>query len=161
MDERYRQIYEGIYAAWVGESARFGETARFTRAEYFNRVSQFGADLGPTVEQAIARSEQQRRRRDGAGLREDAKALLAVNFRDLVVVPLVAGGRVSTDQIRADVGEDVAMLVKEAEPDRSDPNALEITGHAIIESLSRNWGKLKIGRYNLWENTGRAYWELS
>jgi hypothetical protein len=82
-------------------------------------------------------------------LREDAKALLAVNFRDLVLLPLFAGGLVNTGGLQQDVAKDMTMLVSDANVDGS-KGAPEISGHGIIDSLSKNWGSLRISRLNLW-----------
>jgi hypothetical protein len=159
MDERYRQIYGVIY------STRVREAGRFIQGEYFERFGQGRPELGlgPIIDNAITLSERQRG--DGARLREDAKALLAVNFHDLVFVPLVVGG-VPSEEVDDDVQRDMKMLVTEAEADRSTLADPEISGHAIIDSLSRNWGNLRISRYNLWERSSsppessRPEWEL-
>jgi hypothetical protein len=106
---------------------------------------------GPFIDQALATSE--RRRRDAARLREDAKALLAVNFRDLVFGPLLAGGRVLPEEVSEVVERDIETLVVEAQPELTGRVGPEISGHAIIDSLSRNWRNLGLSRFNLWEHT--------
>jgi hypothetical protein len=160
MDELYRQAYEGIYAARVQEPARL--RAYF---EQFGPRTPDYRQLGAVIEESLTRAERARQRLDGALVRDDAKALLAVNFQDLVFVPLLAGGRVPNGVLRDDVQQDIEMLVSEAEASRNRtpsrrPGA-EVTGHGIIDSLSRNWENMRISRFNLWEDTSRASWELS
>jgi hypothetical protein len=143
MDERYRPIYEAIYtrriAAPLGDEDQAGYVWQF-------RLAPPDARFGRTIDTAISRAEE----RLGASLREDAKALLAVNFSDLVVLPLVAGGS-DLQELQRDVRTDIAMLVSEATAEQ-DRGRSEITGHSIIDSLNRNWGNLRVSRFNLWED---------
>jgi hypothetical protein len=160
MDERYRQLYEAIYDSAVrGE----GPFVRFRRyfifppeggPERLGEPERFG---GPLIERAVQNSEEERG--DGARLRQDAKALLAVNFEELVLLPLLVGGLVREDEIADVVQRDIATLVSRAEPERVSRTGLEISGrleisgHAVIDSLSRNWGDLGLSRINLWEHS--------
>ena len=157
MEERYREIYSEIY------DARIGEVAPSQRSENFMRPDRFSDDLILVVRSAISRSERLRAERDGAQLREDAKALLAVNFQELVLVPLLAAERVPSNEIRRAVSQDIQLLVSRAEA--SSAPVPEISGHGIIDSLSRNWGRLRLSRFNLWEtgegtSSERPSWEL-
>lgn len=127
------------------------------------RLGRFSDELIPGVRSAISRSERLRDARDGARLREDAKALLAVNFQELVLVPLLAAERVPSNEIREAVSHDIQLLVSRAEA--SSAPAPEISGHRIIDSLSRNWGRLSLSSFNLWEDpdarsVDRPRWEL-
>jgi hypothetical protein len=146
MDERYRQIYDVIYSDWVREPEP--ETLNL----YFEQFGHRPPDMpvGSLIDDAVTLSARQRK--DGAQLREDAKALLAVNFLNLVFVPLVAGG-VSGEEVGEDVRRDMSMLVSDADAGQSTVTAPEITGHAVIDSVSRNWGNLRISRFNLWERS--------
>lgn len=61
-------------------------------------------------------------------------------------------GRVSDEDLVADVRSDIAMLVTEAASSEPGPGAVEeISGHGIIDSLSRNWRRLRTSRLRLWE----------
>ncbi len=144
MDEQYREIYESIFRLVVQPEADSPEARLLV-----DRFGEAAPVFGRAVESAL--DEAERERGDGARLREDAKALLAVNFRDLVFVPLSAAGH-NTAQVEEDVRRDTAMLVLEAAADR-EQRVPEITGHAVIDALSRNWGGLRISRYNLWERS--------
>jgi hypothetical protein len=145
MDERFRAIYEAIYAQTVQPPEPQ------VRIEGFERFGQPpGPVFGPSMQEAIADAE--RLRVDGARLREDAKALLAMNFTNLVFLPLAVGGE-DIAVVENDVRRDTAMLVAESEVDRS-RRVPEITGHAVIDALSHNWAALRISRFRLWERSG-------
>jgi hypothetical protein len=157
MEERYRGIYSEIY------DARTGDGTPLLQSETFVRLRRFSDDLIPGVRSAISRSGRLRDVRDGARLREDAKALLAVNFQELVLVPLLAAERVRSNEIREAVSHDIQLLVSRAEA--SSAPAPEISGHRIIDSLSRNWGRLSLSSFNLWEDpdapsADRPTWQL-
>jgi hypothetical protein len=145
MDDQYRQVYEAIY----NDRARYPDN--LDRPAYFDLFADHPLQprAGRAIDGAVTRAE--RLRRDGAGLRADAKALLAVNFQEMVFVPLAAVGRVGDDEIEQVVRQDIATLVSAAEPSWA-RGEREITGHQIVSSLSRNWANLGLSRFNLWEN---------
>jgi hypothetical protein len=135
MDERFRPIYGEIYSARTAPDE--------VRAENLT-LREGDATL---IRDAIESAEREEPR--GRRLREDAKAFLAVNFQDLVIEPLRrAGVAASRVELSSDVRHDVALLVAEAESDSAGP---EISGHGVVDSLSRNWSDLRISRYRLWE----------
>src|SRR5437868_3098499 len=101
MDERYRQIYASIYVDRTGEGPRLGRG--FPRGPGYG--AQYGRDVATGVRDAIEAAEGE----TGVRLREDAKALLAVNFQDLVVYPLAVGG-VAGNEVLADVASDIRLL---------------------------------------------------
>ena len=76
MDEQYREIYESIFRLVVQPEADSPEARLLV-----DRFGEAAPVFGRAVESAL--DEAERERGDGARLREDAKALLAVNFRDL------------------------------------------------------------------------------
>jgi hypothetical protein len=141
MDERYREIYGAIYA-----SRTTPEAEPFDRPypPYWPGPPPW-EEIGDAVETAEREGAGQRR------LREDGKALLALNFQDLVMLPLRLGGRISDGQLLQDVRDDMRMLVADAVEagDRTD----DISAHELVDSLSRNWSRLRIGRYRLWERS--------
>jgi hypothetical protein len=136
---RYRPIYEELYEAATSPDIPVTFLQRWEGAPYWQWAG--------VVREAVdaAQSDEPRQR----SLRPDAKALLGVNFGYLVVTPLSLGGRVDLRDLRADVRDDIRLLVSEARSDREVPT--EISGHAIVDSLSRNWSELRTGRYRLWE----------
>ncbi len=138
MDERYRGIYQDLYETALSPEMPLAFLQRWERAPYW--------EWGGFVRQAVQAAE----RADpyDRSLRSDARALLGVNFAYLVVTPLVLGGR-PLSEFEAEVRADIKLLVSEARSDREEQ--AEISGHAVVDSLSRNWSKLQIGRFRLWE----------
>src|SRR3954468_11836259 len=108
MDDSFRRVYAEIYSyrtrsALEERSGRLDNLLRGPRLE--------GGSLAAVVAEAI--EDAARRLPPPLRLREDAKALLAVNFEDLVVVPLVIGGGMPPTELRDDVTVDISMLVQE------------------------------------------------
>lgn len=144
MDPRYRDIYATIYVSRTagppfGRFLGYGpEGPRWRRA-------------GPPVGDAVRDAIEQAAERHGR-IREDAKALLAVNFQDLVLLPLDQAGRVPLREVLRDVNEDISMLVGNA-AEIGEPDEQGISGHAVIDALSRTWDRLRISRFRLWERS--------
>jgi hypothetical protein len=155
MDERYRSIYADIY---TGRTAGLRDNATLVDPAFqWTRYARAALDpvAARTVRAGIEGAESTRRR-----LREDAKALLAVNFEDLILVPLRLGGQLPEGELADpsagladDIKSDIAMLTSSARADVSPAGVGEISGHAIIDSLSDNWSQLRVSRFNLWENS--------
>jgi hypothetical protein len=145
MDERYRRTYKTLYSLIVEPPPE-----PVVVEEWFGPMEQ---PPGPLYGQIVAGAidDAERRRRDGARLREDAKALLALNFVNLVLLPLAAGGE-DIGLVQQYVRDDTAMLVAESEVDRT-TRVPEVTGHAVIDALSQNWRGLRISRFRLWERS--------
>ncbi len=132
MDERYRPIYQDLYAARTEQIS-----SERLQSIYAEAVIPFSASV---IRYAIGRSEREAMR----SLREDAKALLAVNFEDLVVYPLLSSGEVDRSRLNADVTSDIRMLVSAAsnEMDVEFADRHEITARNVIDALSKNWANL-------------------
>ena len=140
MDDTYRGVYAALYASRTSEAFRAFPTTEWGPVD---------RDLLQTpVRQAIESAEVQLQPR--FRLRDDAKALLAVDFQDLVMLPLLAGGRIPFAELRNDVATDIGLLASSA-ADQTPRGEVEVSGHRIIDALSRNWSKLRIARYGLWE----------
>ena len=140
MDERYRAIYDAIYGARI--TGEFPPEL-FTAVEANRPLLDTAGRVGAAIDEA------ERQLPEGGSFRPDARALLALNFIDLVTVPLLAGGAVPDYEIFDDVRADIAMLASRARTDGERPG--EISGHAIVDSLSQNWSELRISRFRLWE----------
>jgi hypothetical protein len=146
MDNRYRSIYGAIYLSRTlppEDAGRLG-AAGLWQWDYPRRVTP-DTDAMDRLGQAIDGAD-----RPGRRLREDAKALLAVNFSDLVITPLTVGSQISTGELSEDVDADIAMLAAEA---KVEPETGEVSGHAVIDALSNNWSNLRVGRFRLWEQS--------
>jgi hypothetical protein len=135
VDEAYQEIYDDIYTQRVR-----GFPAAFSPPP-----------IGPqTVADSIEAADESLLS-EGRHLRSDAKAFLAVNFQDLIVVPVMARGAASISEIRDDVGHDIKLLTTRAEPSERTALVAGISAHGIIDALARSWSDLRIGRYRLWE----------
>jgi hypothetical protein len=139
LDERYRDIYASIYVERTAASAVFSVSTRVSTPD-----DQLWASLvRDVIEEAQEATDRQ--------LREDAKALLAINFLDLVVHPLRLGGRTSAETLASALSADIRMLIVEARPRESESSsAAQLSSHEIIDSLSKNWDRLRIVRLDLW-----------
>jgi hypothetical protein len=142
MDARYRDIYTAVY---VNRTGRFSIEEFPPWEPYMYRAS-WWLESREAVRNAIESSEQYHGR-----LREDAKALLAVNFQDMVFLPLGIGGRVEFNTAVEYIAGDISTIVGAAVEDRRGENE-EISGHAVINALSRSWDRLGISRFELWED---------
>jgi hypothetical protein len=145
MDARFQSIYRDIYEARTSR-----EVPRGLRSVYA-RMS-LGAEDVDAVRTGIERGRSISFDR-GLTLREDAEALLAINFQDMVMLLLREGGGVGPGELAEAVVSDIATLVERADPgwDARLTERAEISGHTIIEALSRSWNDLYVSRFRLWE----------
>ena len=141
MDDTYRRFYAFLYASRTDDefASRFPLQPGLDRTAFVTPVREaIGAadlDLGPRYR-----------------LREDAIALLAVDFQDLVMLPLLAGGRVEYSELRDDITADIRLLASEAAA-ITPRGQSEVSGHRVIDALSQNWENLRIARHGLWEES--------
>lgn len=77
-------------------------------------------------------------------LREDAKYFLLVNLTEMVVKPLQG---ISQARLQAAVDHDLQLLLSAA---AHMANSAEISGHAVVDALSRVWSQLEINHFGLW-----------
>jgi hypothetical protein len=128
MDNFYRDVYTGFY----------------------RRRLESGPDAG-WVSKAIDKVD----RRLGQGrLRADAKYLLLVTFTEMIVQPIrmrnldTPWPRAGVD-LEAAVSADIELLVMKAALERR--SYREVSGHAVIDALSKHWKKLRIAKFDIWE----------
>jgi hypothetical protein len=132
MDPSYRDAYGAIYDRRTGQA----EPESLSFDEWRARAE----DVRRAIEDANAAV-------DGR-LREDAKALLAVNFHDMVLLPLRAGGRLSDGEITDAIASDIRLLAERAV---EIAESAEVSAHQIVDALGRSWSDLRIGQMDLWE----------
>jgi hypothetical protein len=143
MDERYREIYAAIYVDRTGLGPRLGNwSARF---DYGGLP--YHSEIATAIRDAIEGAESE----TGVRLREDAKALLAVNLQDLVLYPLAVGG-VPLSQVVEDVTVDIRVLTRAA-ADQLEDGEEAVSGHGIILAASQHWPELRISRFRLWDRS--------
>jgi hypothetical protein len=131
MERRFHDIYNDLYT------------------EYGDELSPAQADLAQEIrvriENAINESYLSER------IRPDAKLYLLVNFHRLVVVPLIEGGGLSTDEILGHVSHDVGTILRRA---RDLAEAEEISGHVVVDALSDVWEESRL----LQAGPVRSFW---
>jgi hypothetical protein len=79
-------------------------------------------------------------------LREDAKYFLLVNFAEMIVRPLRE--RVGSERLKHDLNHDLGILLDSIA--FQDKGKQEISGHELIDALSKNWGRLDIMKLQFW-----------
>ena len=79
-------------------------------------------------------------------LREDAKYFILINFAEMIVSPMRQ--RVEHDRLMHDLKHDTRLLLETATLDRK--NKEEISGHDIVNALSKNWGELDVMKLDVW-----------
>jgi hypothetical protein len=141
MDERYKAFYQTYYEGWAQPEV-------YQESPDFALVQEWYPQIAETVRDVVEGTDGEAI--GGYRLREDAKALLVVNFGELVLTPLVVAGRVEIGQLAEDVRADIGLLARGA-AEHMPSYETEISAHMIIDSLSRNWSRLRISRYRLWE----------
>lgn len=132
MDKQYQSIFESIFRAATDPGSLDKRSPGF-RDELVDAFL-WDQTTGGLARDAIELAEHQVP--PGSSLREDAKALLAVNLQAMVIVPLRLGGRVSDSELAEAVRSDAAMLVGGASFDETTES--QVSAHRIIDSLSEN-----------------------
>jgi hypothetical protein len=88
----------------------------------------------------------------GSASARDAKALLAVNFQDMVASPLLLHG-VPPGEVGDALTEDIARLARAASTETDELDNAGVSGRAVIDALSRNWSELRISQYRMWDRS--------
>jgi hypothetical protein len=99
MDDRYAAIYEEMYAGRTGPTL-----SPTSDAVSDPRIADIVRGAVESAESAETHQLPARR------LRADAKALLAVNFQEMVIIPLRLGGDVPYDELESDVRADICPV---------------------------------------------------
>jgi hypothetical protein len=121
MERRFHDIYNNLYREYGGE--------------LIPAHAELAQEIRVRLENAINESYLSER------IRPDAKLYLLVNFHRLVVVPLMEGGSISTDEIFDYLSDDVGIILRRA---RDLAEAEEISGHLIVDALSEVWDELRL-----------------
>lgn len=145
MDEPFREIYAAIYV----DRTSVGRRRAFPRQRGYDPF--YDEAIAAGIRDAIERAQESA----GVRLREDAKALLAVNFEDMVFYPLSLRGTAINEALD-DVAADIQLLTHDAAANigiGEVADVLEISGHGVIDALSRNWSSLRVSRFRLWDRS--------
>lgn len=79
-------------------------------------------------------------------VREDAKYFLLINFSEMIVLP--ARERFERERLEHDLGHDLRILLDWIAFRNREKR--EISGHDIIDALSKNWSELDVMRADFW-----------
>jgi hypothetical protein len=85
-------------------------------------------------------------------VRPDAVHLLRVNLHQMVTLPLFRREEISGQttlhpgELKDDLRHDAGMVLRESPLDSRG----EITGHAVIDTMSRIWSRLRITGFEVW-----------
>jgi len=130
MDDSYNVAYEQLYKRLAAQ-VNFYPEARTTGTD---------AERLKTI---IEDSEQSQH----AKLRSDARYLLSVLLLQMIVMPVAIVRPSTMDEVWASIEEDVKVLVSRARRRTSNDN---ITGHAMLDTISESWSRLRTTNFRLW-----------
>ena len=139
----YRDLYD-IYRVSHSESAFFRPFRRLLGGPL--SLSSDIRDLR-MIDDAITRAQAELGLLDT--LRPDARFFLLVNVHQMIVLPLThregdSGGQIAIENY---VRDDVRAIL---EASREEANDNEISGHMIVDALSRVWRKLRTTELEVW-----------
>ena len=124
MERRFHDIYDNLYSEYGNElGSAQAELAQQIRVRIDNAIDE------------LYLSER---------IRPDAKLYLLVNFHRLVVMPLIEGGSISTDEVFGYLSNDVGILLRRARDLADSREAEEISGHLMVDALSDVWDELRL-----------------
>ncbi len=154
MDEIYRNIYSQLYDSVQPDSEE--KTALWHYAQNIQPGAELDAGRlrqmidaaeretlgGPTNDLIIGPY-------DGRRLRPDAKLFLLINFLQMIVHPVSLAGRRNQSDLRRILFADTVSLLKEAAGETRDR---DVSSHAVLKALTKNWMKLNLSALKLWED---------
>lgn len=135
MDERYRGIYKDLYYGRIEG-----------RAPEYDHVK--------VVRNSIEAASEWVRKMRKVEVREDAKHFLLINTVDMIAIPIsMAQGLPPDPSLYLAIDHDVVLLLDSAagragiEIERP----REVSAHRIVDALSRNWKKLRLSSFQIWD----------
>jgi hypothetical protein len=88
----------------------------------------------------------------GVRLRPDAELFLLLNFREMIARPLDARGSVEVrDELRGGLEHDIWTVAEAAAEDAEEP---EVSGHQVVNALSKTWYRMITLRWGIWDREG-------
>ena len=140
MDDIYREIYATLYYTAYSQQTLYMVPQPFYP---------FNLAAVATVRRIIDEAELELVARNRVRLRPDAKYLLLMNFIEMIGRPLTMANRFDTETVANLVRSDINLMVSDATERRGE--TAEVSGHGIIDALSRNWKRLKVLEFKVWE----------
>jgi|SRR6185436_7489612 len=142
MDEKYKNIYQRLLDEYRFDNRRFGDNQRRNWPLNDNEYEVFN-----TIEQVI---ENFRKKNEQYYVRPDAEFFLLLNFHQLIALPLLLDYSLESQfypNLYEAISNDVMEILKGAIEEADDQ---EISGHSIVQSLSKRWDRLKTTEFNIW-----------
>lgn len=138
MREEFYDIYRELGAEYSRRSAPIGAVSPFSLRD---------ASLA-VVDEAVSEALEE----SPASVRPDAVHFLRVNLHQMVAEPLfrreahLSVGRLHPGELKEDLKHDARMVIQEA----ARVGGSEVTGHQIVDALSRTWESLRITAFDIW-----------
>jgi hypothetical protein len=155
MKRQYNRIYEDLFNEYINEF--FEERYRGRVSRYFRRRFKDEDEYYYLQEDFMRMIENEIEDVEIGGkirLRGDAKLFLLTNFHQMIVRPLLLA--IISRQIKPlfhreelihMVRDDVRTIIKFSSEESNDE---EISGHAIMRTIDRMWGKLNSSKFEIW-----------
>jgi hypothetical protein len=154
MDEVYRDIYLQLYSS---SQLDVGQKREFDPNLYLQtRRTELDAE---TLRQMIDSAERETFAEPTIGviftpyagrrLRPDAKLFLLINFLQMIVLPVSLSERGSNVDLRRILFADTVTLLKQS---ADETNERDVSSHAVLKALTKNWKKLNFSALKLWED---------
>ena len=132
MDSEFYQIFESLYDL---------EGARFDLVDYFSWRKDFEPRALPGtsvvrafVDDAVAQFEAEK----GRTVRPDAKLWLLINFRDLILIPLLQRYPARAAETLSRIQNDLRTILG-----RLSDTVGEISAHATLQAVATSWSELQ------------------
>ncbi len=137
-----RGEYRRYYALEVERSAPSRAASVLNRKSARRQVS---AAVDDSVNGVVATS--------AVPIRDDAVLFLIVNFETLVGYPLSLEGHLGLDDLSTGIAADTKTVLEDAQAARAENSASDggpISGHEIVDAISRSWDRLWSTTQDLW-----------
>lgn len=145
MNDEYREIYSRLY-----DSAQLDPREGRPFDPYFQRrLSNFPFNaevMRRMIDDAERETFDPRMKR----VRPDAKLFLLTNLFQMVALPAWLAGRVQDPSLPSFLFVDTVTLLKQSAAETSGDG--EISSHAVLKAVDKNWQKLNLSRLKLWED---------
>jgi hypothetical protein len=87
----------------------------------------------------------------GVVVRPDAQYFLLLNLLNMVARPILMSGQTDMAEVERAIFGDVFLLLDSASKQPpAEIRRTEISSHAIVEALARNWRALRISQFRFW-----------
>jgi hypothetical protein len=86
-------------------------------------------------------------------LRPDAKFFIMVIFHQMIAIPLIDEGNDNfTNQMENYITADLKLLINQSIEFKKNDKVREITAHTILTVMDRDWKKMNISKFDLWND---------